>query len=131
LLFTGSRQYTYVCVHFFTLKQDGEVAKKCAEATEFPCVSISLASEGGDRSFNGAGVMIANKTVEMQRNPGRSFEEIERVLMKTFSLTDILWIDTDGLPDDAHSFRCPVPEPDFETGFFTSIATGGHVDEVC
>jgi len=76
--------------------------------------------------------MIANKTVEMQRNPGRSFDEVERILKQTFSLNDILWIDTDGIPDDAHSFRCPIPstEATIDKGYFTSIATGGHVDEI-
>lgn len=95
------------------------------------CVHVPLASEGGDRSFNGAGVMLANRTVEMQRNPGRPFAEIDALLRATFGLADILWVDTAGLPDDAQSFRCPVPAgASVADGYFTSIATGGHVDEL-
>ena len=41
------------------------------------------------------------------------------------------WIDTKGLPDDRQSFECPVPESESpKTGFITSIATGGHIDEI-
>ena len=108
------------------------MAQDCAAALGVPCCRVGLASEGGDRSFNGAGVMIANRAVEQQRNPGRSFAEIDAALRRTFALRDILWVDTPGLPDDAQSFRCPVPPgTTVATGYFTSIATGGHVDEVC
>ncbi len=85
---------------------------------------INLASEGGDREFNGSGTMIACEAVELQRNPEKTKDEIENALLKAFNLKKIIWVKR-GVAEDNSTFKGKLPG-----GIFTTQATGGHVDEV-
>jgi hypothetical protein len=62
--------------------------------------------EGGNRSFNGKGCLIANSSTELQRNPLKSLSEIEETLKKTFNLKKVIWV-TIGVLDDDLSFLGP------------------------
>lgn len=85
--------------------------------------------EGGNRSFNGKGTLICNIGCELQRNPGKKIEEIEKELYKIFNLKKIIWLPI-GVADDDLSFQGPKM---YHNGIpcYTMIATGGHVDEFC
>jgi agmatine deiminase len=85
--------------------------------------------EGGNRSFNGKGTLIANITCEMQRNPGKTLGEIESCLMTMFHIKKIIWLPI-GVSDDDLSFLGPKY---YENGIpcYTMVGTGGHVDEFC
>ncbi|MDQ1352545.1 MAG: hypothetical protein QG657_2851, partial [Acidobacteriota bacterium] len=90
----------------------------------------TLISEGGDREFNGKGTMIAVETVERQRNPNKSREEIETEFNKIFNLKKVIWLKK-GLYEDDHVFDGPLPGPDGRKDILTCMTTGGHIDEFC
>lgn len=90
----------------------------------------TLISEGGDREFNGKGTMIAVETVERQRNPNKSREEIEAEFNKIFNLKKVIWLKK-GLYEDDHVFDGPLPGPDGRKDILTCMTTGGHIDEFC
>ncbi|KAH3758746.1 agmatine deiminase family protein [Pelomyxa schiedti] len=106
-----------------TVLMDGDTGERVAGALGLPTYSAGMASEGGDRMFNGKGTMIANTYVETQRNPGLTFEEVDNKLKTLFSLKKIIWLDG-ALADDWQSFNI-LPGP-----IFSCMGTGGHVDEM-
>jgi agmatine deiminase len=87
--------------------------------------------EGGNRSFNGKGSLICNLTCELQRNPTKSQKELEDLFKDTFNISKVIWIPL-GVSDDDLSFLGPKYFEE-NTGIpgYTSIGTGGHVDEFC
>lgn len=109
-------------------RKDENVSRDVASLMKLQSRHIGIASEGGDRTFNGKGTMITSRVVEAQRNPKMRISEIDQILKNTFSLKKIIWIGK-GVPEDEQTFDCPVPEGSRD-GFFTGMATGGHVDEV-
>ena len=87
-------------------------------------------AEGGNRSFNGKGVCIANVAVELQRNAPMSLCEIERFLLKAYRLKKIIWL-VAGVKDDDMTNFGPVTISGGGKRTYTAIGTGGHTDEVC
>src|SRR5689334_13321922 len=87
-------------------------------------MKANFVSEGGDREFNGKGVMIACEAVELQRNPHMTREKIENGFKTIFHLNKVIWM-KEGVADDTQAFRGKLPG-----GIFSAPATGGHVDEV-
>ena len=87
-------------------------------------------AEGGNRSFNGKGVCIANIAVELQRNTPMSLCEIERFLMKAYRLKKIIWL-VAGVKDDDMTNFGPVAISASGQKTYTAIGTGGHTDEAC
>ena len=108
------------------------VDRKIANLINVPLIRSSIISEGGDREFNGDGVLMMVEHVEMQRNRENNFEnreqlewEMKRVFGK--SASKIIWLETEGLVDDQCSYRGKIPG----TNFYGSYGTGGHIDEWC
>ena len=58
-----------------------------------------IVSEGGNRIYNGDGVLLVNRTLEMQRNPGTPWKEIEAVHRSSLGVTKVIGLNG-GLRED-------------------------------
>lgn len=105
------------------------VDERIAEKFGYDMISTDIVSEGGDREFNGMGTMICNETVELQRNPGMTKEQIEAEFKRVLGVTKIIWI-KGCLVEDQFPWTGTVPGPDGVSKAYTSWGTGGHVDEI-
>lgn len=88
-------------------------------------IKANMISEGGDREFNGKGVMITNEAVEMQRNAGMRKEQLEAEFKRVLHVKKIIWLKYPMI-DDVQSRAGLLP-----TGVYSAGGTGGHVDELC
>ena len=118
--------------------ENSEVAFKCGNyaphlALEFGCKNIvnsTLISEGGDKEFNGQGVMMALRDTEWtKRNGDRTLEEVEEDFKRTCNLKKIIWLDK-GVYDDELTTSGVLDVVDGENVFRSSSANG-HIDEMC
>lgn len=110
------------------IKNASLVSKRSAEAMKLRTIESNLVSEGGNREFNGAGVLMATSTVELQRNPTMTLEAIEDELKRVFAVQKVIWLE-EGVTDDDHVFRGPRHCPDTGLLEFNAGCTGGHIDE--
>ncbi len=102
---------------------DEVVDRLIARGLKLPTVRSKLISEGGNREFNGKGVMMATQAVELQRNPGMTLAEIEAEHKNIFNVKKVIWL-KQGVVDDDSSFKGQLPG-----NIFTALTTGGHIDE--
>eukprot|EP01117_Protostelium_nocturnum_P016181 TRINITY_DN6355_c0_g1_i1.p1 TRINITY_DN6355_c0_g1~~TRINITY_DN6355_c0_g1_i1.p1 ORF type:complete len:423 (+),score=134.35 TRINITY_DN6355_c0_g1_i1:69-1337(+) len=82
-----------------------------------------LVSEGGNREYNGNGVLMLVEAVELQRNPHLTRDQIEKGLLDLFKVQKIIWL-KEGVVEDRHAFEGMLPG-----GYLPSFGTGGHIDE--
>eukprot|EP00958_Prasinococcus_capsulatus_P029786 scaffold7692_cov430-Prasinococcus_capsulatus_cf.AAC.1 len=94
-------------------------------------------TEGGDKSFDSQRAMVMDAYVERQRNPDSSLQQIEQLAKRYLGVTKVYWTGLDG--DTQETFE-GFPLDDLQSWntismqnktVFTSIGTGGHVDEYC
>lgn len=90
-----------------------------------------MVSEGGDREFNGRGVMIATEDTEVRkRNPGWSKEEVEDEMKRIFNLQKVIWI-----PRASYSDECvysgPIPDATNLMRAYRAASADGHADTMC
>ena len=91
----------------------------------------TLISEGGDREFNGCGVMMAvHETEVAKRNPEKSTMEVEQELKRVFHLNQIIWIPQCSY-DDELPFSGAIPSADGRLNSYRSSSANGHIDEIC
>lgn len=92
--------------------------------------STWIASEGGDREFNGKGVMIAIEETEVtKRNPNRSKQEVEDEFKRILNLDKIIWVPRCTY-DDENMLMGPIPSPNNLPAYRAATANG-HIDEMC
>lgn len=114
--------------------RDGAIMAKFApwhakEAGIKDVIWTRLCSEGGDRDYNGKGVMLATlKTEWNKRNGYLRKEEVEAEFKRIFNLKKIIWM-PDGTYDDDDFCSGPVPGPDNEYTAYRTCAANGHLDE--
>ncbi|MCB0589189.1 MAG: agmatine deiminase family protein, partial [Phaeodactylibacter sp.] len=84
-----------------------------------------LVGEGGNREFNGQGVMMSIAPTELQRNPNLSLEEIEAEFKRLFGVSKVIWLPYN-LYDDSIASTA-YPGPDGATAYGYGVA---HVDEL-
>ncbi len=90
-----------------------------------------LISEGGDREFNGNGVMICIEDTEVnKRNPGFTKEEVENEFKSIFNLDKVIWIPKCTFEDEDH-FAGLISGPTGELDAYRSSSANGHIDEMC
>ena len=95
----------------------------------FDIVNSDLVSEGGDREFNGDGVMITIEDTECRkRNPGYNKEQIEEEYKRLYNLDKIIWLPRPLLEDDDYRLG-PLEIKDGVPIFGSSFAA--HIDEMC
>jgi agmatine deiminase len=80
-----------------------------------------LAVEGGGLESNGRGLLIANESLLLNRNPGRSLPWLETALLRLPGVQKVIWL-PQGLAEDPH-LRATI------TGDYVGWGTGGHTDE--
>ena len=82
-------------------EEDSEMSTLChkyaphmaAELGCFDIVSSCLISEGGDKEFNGAGVMMAIEETEVaKRNGSMTRDEVEAEFKRVFDLKKVIWL---------------------------------------
>ena len=90
-----------------------------------------LVSEGGDREFNGEGVMMAVEETEVsKRNPGYTRNEVEAEFKSIFNLDQVIWLPRASYDDEDYTSG-PIPGPTGEYNAFRSSSANGHIDEMC
>lgn len=112
-----------------------QLARRCGaqmaiDLDVFDAINSDMVSEGGNREFNGAGVMIAVEDTEVnKRNPEYTKQEIEQEYKRVWNLDKIIWIPQPLLEDD-----------DIRKGPIDELADGtlvwpgsfaAHADEYC
>jgi len=107
-------------------KVDRLVAKEMGIET----IMTRLIGEGGNREFNGKGVMMTVETVELQRNPNLPRNEIEGEFKRLFGVEKVIWLKK-GIYEDDFTSLGTVPGPDGEKNAYRTTTTGGHIDELC
>lgn len=95
----------------------------------YDIVSSNLVSEGGDREFNGRGIMMAIEDTEVRkRNPQFTKEEVDTAYKKLYNVEKIIWLPKPLIEDD--DFRMgPLDEKNGVPIFGSSFAA--HIDEMC
>lgn len=95
----------------------------------YDILNSALVSEGGDREFNGDGVMMCIEDTEVRkRNPGCTKEQVEKEYKRIYHVDKIIWIPQPMVEDD--DYRIGPLEYRGETPYFgTSFAA--HIDEMC
>jgi agmatine deiminase len=106
-------------------KEVERIDRVIAHKLRLSTIKSKLVSEGGDREFNGKGTMMAVEAVELQRNPGKTRDEIEKELLRVLGQKKMIWLKK-GPAEDDKSSRGPLPG-----NIYTSTVTGGHIDEFC
>lgn len=90
-----------------------------------------IISEGGDREFNGNGVMMTIEDTEVKkRNPDKPLGEVEDIFKKIFGIQKIIWLPK-GTYDDEYSFSGPIPNKNGVFNAYRSASANGHIDEMC
>lgn len=93
-------------------------------------VSSEMVSEGGDREFNGAGVLIAIEDTEVRkRNPEYTKEEIEAEYKRLWNVEKIIWL-PQPLYDDDDFTQAPLDYKEDGTPVVGS-SFAAHTDEMC
>lgn len=91
-------------------------------------LKTKMISEGGDREFNGKGVLIVVEAVEAQRNPDMTIAQMETEFKRVLGVKKVIWLKK-GRYDDDHTFAGLLPGKNGEKELYSVIATGGHIDE--
>ncbi|MDK7188090.1 agmatine deiminase family protein [Facklamia hominis] len=118
--------------------KDGLLSTLCSNFGEHTAIEIGchdfinsdIASEGGDKEFNGRGVCIALRNTEVdKRNPELSTEEVEDELKRIFNLKKIVWLEK-GVYEDELTTSGVL---DYVNGVpvYRSSSANGHTDEFC
>lgn len=89
-------------------------------------IKANMVSEGGDREFNGKGVMITNEAVELERNPGKTKAQLETEFKRVLNIKKIIWLKHPSVDDTRSRLTGLLP-----TKVYSAGGTGGHVDELC
>lgn len=84
-----------------------------------------LVGEGGNREFNGQGVMMSVAPTELQRNPNLTLDDIEAEFKRLFGVTKVIWL-PHNLYDDSQASTI-YPGPDGEKAYGYGVA---HIDEL-
>jgi agmatine deiminase len=94
-----------------------------ARILNIPAIRSSMISEGGDRDFNGKGTVMVTESVELQRNPDMTKEQIAEELKRVLGQKKVLWLRTGPIEGDQMKMKGALPG-----NAFTST-TCGHIDE--
>ncbi len=96
-------------------------------------LNSTLVSEGGNRIGNGRGVLVVNRAVELERNPGAALEDLEAAYKRVLGASKVIWLNS-GLEEDRRAEHGPIPYFDADgelIHLYNPQATGGHVDVFC
>lgn len=118
-------------------EEDSEMSLLCKKfaphaAIELGCYDIDescLISEGGDKEFNGAGVMMAIEETEVaKRNSNMTKEEVEAEFKRVFNLKKIIWLPQCHFEEEPSTLG--VLDVVDGTPMYRSGSANGHIDEL-
>lgn len=118
-------------------EEDSDMSIMCRKfaphmAVELGCYNIlesCLISEGGDKEFNGAGVMMAIEETEVtKRNGSMTKEEVEEEFKRIFNLKKIIWLPQCHWEEEPST----IGVLDWVDGkpVYRSGSANGHIDEL-
>ncbi len=118
-------------------EEDSEMSTLChkyaphmaAELGCFDIVSSCLISEGGDKEFNGAGVMMAIEETEVaKRNGSMTRDEVEAEFKRVFNLKKVIWLPKCHWEEEPST----IGVLDYVDGkpVYRSGSANGHIDEL-
>lgn len=91
----------------------------------------TIISEGGNREFNGEGVMMAIEETEVKkRNPRKNKKQIEDEFKRQFGVQKIIWL-PQATYDDEHMYSAKIPDENGNFIAYRSASANGHIDEMC
>ena len=94
-------------------------------------VFTRLVSEGGDREFNGAGLMMCIEDTEVnKRNPNLRTSEVIKEFKRIFNVEKVIMLPKPTFDDEDH-FAGTIPGPDGTWNAYRSSSANGHIDEMC
>lgn len=92
-------------------------------------INSDIISEGGDKEFNGAGILMTIEDTEVKKcNPQYTKEEIEAEYKKIFNLKKIIWLPYSTFEDE-EIYDEPLDIIDGKA-VYRSLSTNGHIDEM-
>jgi agmatine deiminase len=100
----------------------GNVSSMMAAVTGAKLFKCNVFHEGGGMEVNGRGTLILCEATEIQRNPGRTKDELEGEYRKVLGVTKIIWM-KQGLADDPEWILRRI------CGNYIGVGIGGHTDE--
>ena len=118
--------------------ENSEMSTLCAKfaphmAIELGCIDFDnsiLITEGGDKEFNGAGVMMAIEDTEVtKRNGHLTKAQVEEEFKRLFNLKKIIWLPL-GVYDDESATLDALDYVDGKA-VYRSGSANGHIDEMC
>lgn len=90
-----------------------------------------LIGEGGDREFNGDGVLMTIEDTEVRkRNKRWTKKEVEEEFKRIFNIKKVIWLPL-GTYDDENMYDGLIPDENGEYKAFRSMTANGHIDEMC
>jgi agmatine deiminase len=92
-----------------------------AQQAGVPTLQSNLILEGGAIETNGKGLILANESLCLQRNPGRNRVALENEYRGLPGIKKVIWL-PEGLAEDPH-LRATIIEN------YVAWGTGGHTDE--
>nr|WP_314444038.1 agmatine deiminase family protein [uncultured Sphingomonas sp.] len=119
-LFRDRPRQAKACSDYAAMNK-GIVDRWLAERIGAVALSVPIVLEGGAYEFNGQGVVLVGETLTLQRNRGRSLDELERILLALPGISKVVWL-KEGLVEDPHLKSTIL-------GGYVGIGTGGHIDE--
>lgn len=95
----------------------------------YDIVNSEMISEGGDKEFNGRGVLMTIEDTEVRkRNAGYTREQVEEEYKRIFNVEKIIWLPYPTFEDE--EFYDGVLDVVDGVPYYRSLSANGHVDEM-
>lgn len=101
--------------------QRDDLDRSMARRANATLIAAPICLENACIEVNGRGVLLISEPLALERNPGRSRDELERQLLALPGITKVIWLG-DGLAQD------PL-ELSTISGDYVGLGAGGHTDE--
>jgi agmatine deiminase len=110
--------------NIYEKKAIGFLDRAMARQLNLPTVQSDVVAEGGGYEVNGEGVIMGFKDMALNRNPGKTLQEIEQGILRMYGQQKLIWLERSPLADKLTPDGSPIMENFFGYG------ANGHVDEV-
>ena len=83
------------CIWSTAKKRDsvvGRIDKRMATYLKIPVISTPIVAEGGGLETNGAGILMSIEETALQRNPGKTLQEIETEYLRVTNCKKMIWL---------------------------------------
>ena len=99
----------------------GRADIRMAAKLNLPVISTPIVAEGGGIETNGEGVLMSIEETALQRNPGKTLQEIETEYLRVTGCKKMIWLKRMLLHDKT--------VPDLLIENWSSTGANGHIDE--